>query len=190
MKKIIELNIVDEFVEGGGVSIGAAGSHDEVLLRCRFSDLWKGTTKEITWINAIGEKFPEFITPFMEEMDSNGSVYIIPVPYEEKSESGKAGITFKGVKLNDDGTEDYSVVTKTIYFVVQEAETGGDGEMNDVLPSVAEQLQEQIDRFNKNIDTSVDNALTKAKDSGVFDGADGSKILKIADKMRKNNCKN
>ena len=156
MKKIIELNIVDEFVEGGGVSIGAAGSHDEVLLRCRFSELWEGTTKTVTWINAIGVKTPQLITPQMEAED--GTI-MLSIPYECKDESGKAGITFEGVLLNKDGSEESSVVTKTVYFTVQEAILGGEGEKEEVLPDTAEQLQAEINEIKETIFRAIEAAI-------------------------------
>ena len=41
-KRIIELTVSDEYVIGGGVPIGAAGSHDDVVLRMAFGEMWTG----------------------------------------------------------------------------------------------------------------------------------------------------
>ena len=54
-KRIIELTVSDEYVIGGGVPIGAAGSHDDVVLRMSFSDAWMVRNKYATFRDALGE---------------------------------------------------------------------------------------------------------------------------------------
>lgn len=146
-KKIVKLTINDEHIVGSGVSIGAAGSHDETLLQCTFSDLWDGTSKRVYWRNALGEDAAvTVVTPYMVEY-GNEVRYLIPVAAEAKQYAGMAGVTLKGFKVDEEtGEETEAVVTETAYFRVSQA-YGGVPERAALTPTEAEQLQSYIDRF-------------------------------------------
>ena len=55
-QRIIKLSVKNEYILGEGVVIGAAGSHDEVLLELDFraSPVWHGTTKKAVFYDALG----------------------------------------------------------------------------------------------------------------------------------------
>ena len=54
MRRIIPIEINNEYVIGGGVVVGAAGSHDDVVLQITFSPMWAGLAKSIVWLDADG----------------------------------------------------------------------------------------------------------------------------------------
>ena len=162
MRKIIKLNIVDEFIEGGGVSIGAVGSHDETEIECHFSELWENTTKTVCWTNSMGEPVTITVTPLMD-VDGNGNTYRVPVPAEAKKYSGEAGLTIKGCLIDDETAKEIiAVVTGTAYFLVPEA-IWGEGETEDVTPSQAEQLQAEIDEIKETIGDAQKSAAAAAE---------------------------
>ena len=160
MRKIIQLNIADEYIEGAGVSIGAAGSHDETEIECHFSELWENTTKTVCWTNSMGEPVTITVTPLMD-VDGNGNTYRVPVPAEAKKYSGEAGLTIKGCLIDDETAKEIiAVVTGTAYFLVPEA-VWGEGETEDVTPTQAEQLQAEIDKIKE----TIQDARTAATDA-------------------------
>ena len=55
-KRIIECSVSDEYLLGGGVPIGAAGSHDDVVLRLGFGDAWAGLNIYATFTDALGQQ--------------------------------------------------------------------------------------------------------------------------------------
>ena len=56
MTRTIPLKIQNEYIAGDKVLIGAAGSHNDVVLRMEFSPLWEGLTKTVQFRDALGEK--------------------------------------------------------------------------------------------------------------------------------------
>lgn len=162
MKKIVQLNIADEYIEGAGVSIGAAGSHDETEIECHFSELWENTTKTVCWINSMGESVTVTVTPLMD-VDGNGNTYRVPIPAEAKKYSGEAGLTIKGCLIdNETGAEYVAVFAETAYFLVLKAEWG-EGETEDITPSKAEQLQAEIDEIKETIGDAQKSAAAAAE---------------------------
>jgi len=162
MRKIIQLNIADEYIEGAGVSIGAAGSHDETEIECHFSELWENTTKTVCWTNSMGEPVTITVTPLMD-VDGNGNTYRVPIPAEAKKYSGEAGLTIKGCLIDDETAKEIiAVVTGTAYFLVPEA-IWGEGETEDVTPSQAEQLQREIDEIKETICDAQKSAAAAAE---------------------------
>ena len=53
--RYINIEVANEYVKGAGVPIGAAGSYSDVALRIKFSGMWEGMAKHITWLDANGE---------------------------------------------------------------------------------------------------------------------------------------
>ena len=56
-QRIVNLQIKNEYIIGSGVSVGAVGSHDDVLMEMDFrgSFYWAGTTRRAIFSNALGE---------------------------------------------------------------------------------------------------------------------------------------
>lgn len=145
MTRTIPLKIQNEYIAGDKVLIGAAGSHNDVVLRMEFSPLWEGLTKTVQFRDALGETTIEvLLTADMLEADDT-SVYLVPVPNGAKKYAGEMTLCVKGATV---AGEKETRATTAVYgrFTVGESkwDTSAEAEQ-DVPPTQAEQLQRQID---------------------------------------------
>ena len=88
MTRTIPLKIQNEYITGDKCMIGAAGSHNDVILRMEFSGMWDGLTKMVQFRDALGKATIEvLLTADMLEADDT-SVYLVPVPNGAKKYAG------------------------------------------------------------------------------------------------------
>jgi hypothetical protein len=150
-QKIVTLQIKDEFISGAGVTIGATGSHDDVLMEMDFrsSLLWKGLAKRAIFSNALGEPCPPIIltTNLLEEGQSD--VYLVPVAAEAKNVAGEVFLTVEGF-IGEGETEKIRVVTEEATFRVLPSKLYHN-ENPSLTPTEAEQLQAQVDQIKQDI---------------------------------------
>lgn len=146
-KKIIPIEVRDEYILGSGVSIGAAGSYDSVILQVKFDDSWAGLNKYATWSNALGETVDQtIITPF-NGVDGLEDTYNISVPASAAKYAGTVKLSFTGYALSRSGDDNRTVEslinTASGSFRVLESNADpldGAG----TSPSVAQQLLAQL----------------------------------------------
>lgn len=148
--RTIDLTITNEYIKGTGEFVGAAGSHDDVVFRMTFGDMWDGLAKTIVWRNAYREN-PTFtvVTAAMLEDNTVPNVYLVPIPLEAKQYAGKMGMTIKGAVSEDDLE---TMATLSVYgeFVVKESYWSDDAEAAaDVTPTEALQLQTQLEELTE-----------------------------------------
>lgn len=150
-QKIVTLQIKDEFISGANVTIGAAGSHDDVLMEMDFrsSPLWKGLAKRAIFSNALGEPCPPIIltTNLLEEGQSD--VYLVPVAAEAKNVAGEVFLTVEGF-IGEGETEKIRVVTEEATFRVLPSKLYHN-ENPSLTPTEAEQLQAEVDQIKQDI---------------------------------------
>lgn len=117
-KRIIELTVSDEYVIGGGVPIGAAGSHDDVILRMSFSDAWMVRNKYATFRDALGEN--PVLVDFLPSMLVPGkdATYDVVVPAAAKKIDGRASMTLTGYTVVNGSEEKEASNTAVTYFRV------------------------------------------------------------------------
>ena len=166
-QRIIKLSVKNEYILGEGVVIGAAGSHDEVLLELDFraSPVWHGTTKKAVFYDALGTNPTTILLTTDKLVSGETEVYRISVPAEAKGQAGKCFLTIEGVVTNGE-TESVRVVTEAAQFdVLQSRRYEQTSDPNPVTPTQAEQLQAEID--------DIKNTVSEAKDSA--DAAEASK---------------
>ena len=164
MTRTIPLKIQNEYIAGDKVLIGAAGSHNDVVLRMEFSPLWEGLTKTVQFRDALGEATIEvLLTADMLEADDT-SVYLVPVPNGAKKYAGEMTLCIKGAAVS---AQKETRATLAVYgrFTVAESKWSADAETEaDVPASNVEKLQGQIDNV---LGTIVDarKAATEAAKS-------------------------
>ena len=145
MTRTIPLKIQNEYITGDKCMIGAAGSHNDVILRMEFSGMWDGLTKMVQFRDALGEATIEvLLTADMLEADDT-SVYLVPVPNGAKKYAGEMTLCVKGAAV---AGEKETRATTAVYgrFTVAESKWSADAETEqDVPPTQAEQLQRQIE---------------------------------------------
>ena len=145
MIRTIPLKIQNEYITGDKGMIGAAGSHNDVILRMEFSGMWDGLTKMVQFRDALGEATIEvLLTADMLEADDT-SVYLVPVPNGAKKYAGEMTLCIKGAAVS---AQKETRATLAVYgrFTVAESKWSADAETEaDVPASNVEQLQGQIE---------------------------------------------
>lgn len=148
MDNKIDLTVTGSTVNGCGVPVGAAGSHDDVALRIRFEQGygWEGSAKRIYWLDANGENpVVTVLTLQMRENAGDDSVYLVPIPAKPKAVAGRMMMSIRGAVVSDEA-EARATVTATAFFLVQDSVYDAAATaQEDITPSVAEQIQQQID---------------------------------------------
>ena len=164
MIRTIPLKIQNEYITGDKGMIGAAGSHNDVILRMEFSGMWDGLTKMVQFRDALGEATIEvLLTADMLEADDT-SVYLVPVPNGAKKYAGEMTLCIKGAAVS---AQKETRATLAVYgrFTVAESKWSAEAETEaDVPASNVEQLQGQIENV---LATIVDarKAATEASKS-------------------------
>ena len=163
-QRIVNLQIKNEYIIGSGVSVGAVGSHDDVLLEMDFrgSFYWAGTTRRAIFSNALGESRTPIIlgTDLLEEGQSE--VYLVPVPQEAKGVAGECFLTVEGFVTDADGKEIIRCVTEEARFRVLPSKMYTN-DSDPVTPSQAEQLQAEIDEIKQTIVNVTDSKAYSAE---------------------------
>jgi hypothetical protein len=121
-KKIIPIEVRDEYILGSGVSIGAVGSFDSMVLRVKFDDSWIGLNKYATWTDAQGNSGQQTqLSPF-ELVDGEAHTYDVSVPQLPLTYAGSVRLSFTGYAMTADGASiDRIMNTATGTFIVLES---------------------------------------------------------------------
>lgn len=140
-KKIISLQVRDEYILGSGVSIGAAGSFDSVVLRVKFDDNWIGLNRYATWTDALGNDGDQTIITALDLVDGEVDTYDIPVPAFATRYDGTVKLALTGYAIGgSEGNEIDSVINSVsgAFRVLKSNASRLDGEKVDA--TLAEQL--------------------------------------------------
>ena len=160
--RTVKCQVNDEYVIGAGVVLGAEGSHDDVILELTFSKLWLGLTKSITWWDALGEHPVRTILTIDTIDRDDPNVYRVPVPAEAKAMAGEMELTIKGAEIEGD-LETRATMSVTTKFRILPGKWAADaGEVQDVTPSQAEQIQASIDAVRDGIVSAVEASAAAA----------------------------
>lgn len=146
--RTIPIKVKNEYIVGDGVLVGAAGSHNDVVLRMEFSELWAGLAKTAQFRDPLGENTVDIILT-ADKMESwNSNVYLVPVPYGAKANAGRMMLSIKGVAVDDDETVSRATLAVSGWFEVAKSDWDEDGQAEgDVAPTQAEQLQAQFEQI-------------------------------------------
>lgn len=186
-RRVIQCQITNEYVKGAGVPVGAAGSHHDVALELSFSPMWEGSTRTIIWYDALMQNPTYTILSPSLLKEGETEVYIVPIPAEPKAEPGEMTMTIKGVFVGD-GVETSATLSTSCQFTVLSAEWDEDAEEEqDVTPTLAEQLQSEIDEIKEDIaasHTAATEAVAAASAAAVSaQGASGSQRAAAASQI-------
>ena len=140
--RIIELTIDNEWIRGAGVFAGVTGSHDDVILRMKFSDMWEGMAKTVEFLDANHENATVKVISNADLVDVN--TYDVKIPAEAKLYSGKMVVTIKGAKTASN-VETEATLSVFGEFEIKESLWSSEAESaEDVTPTMAEQLAAAI----------------------------------------------
>lgn len=186
-KRIIKCRVNDEYVVGSGVPIGAAGSHDDVILRLEFNETWDGLYIYATFRDALGGHPTVVLLLRTMLADGESRIYEVTVPAAAKLYAGKAMFTLTGYLTKQEETEDgikrtvedSATNTATAYFPVLPSDYAF-AEDGSITPTIAQQLQDAMGSLDKDVDTRLSNmetAIGKHVDS--VDAALGAQDIEI-----------
>lgn len=146
-QRVIPCAVTAEYVAGDGVTIGAMGSHDDVLVELDFraaGPQWAGTTRHVIWTDATGTQTDDTLLGVQYLVEGFTEVYKVPVPAAAKASMGWCEMIITGVEV-DGGNETMRVQTEPSKFRVlppKGVNTCG----KDIIPaSMVDQLQAEID---------------------------------------------
>ena len=121
-KKIIPIEVRDEYILGSGVSIGAAGSFDSMVLRVKFDDSWIGLNKYATWTDAQGNTGQQTLLSPLYLVEGEAHTYDVSVPQLPLVYAGSVRLSFTGYAMTEDGASiDRIMNTATGTFIVLES---------------------------------------------------------------------
>ena len=189
-KRIIEIEVNDEYIVGSGVVIGAAVSHNDVVMKVRFNSSWAGLNIIATFRDALGENpisvvLTALSTLVTEETDGDHCVHKFSVPLNVKAYEGKISLSFTGYTVaavaSEDGEgveyqETQAITSGTAYFNVLKS----DAVLADDIfktADVGQQLQNDVNTLGE-MYGYLDDALT-----AIWEIQDslGSTTITIAD---------
>ena len=151
-KKIISLEVRDEYILGSGVSIGAVGSFDSVVLRVKFDDSWIGLNIYATWTDALGNVGDQTIITALDLVDGEVDTYDIPVSSFATQHAGTVKLSFSGYAISRSNDKEIDSVINTVsgaFRVLESNSTKLDG--GNTAASVAEQLLNAQREFEKRL---------------------------------------
>lgn len=161
MSRIISLTIDNEWIRGAGVFAGAAGSHDDVVLRMEFTEMWDGLSKTVEFMDAYHENAVVIALTTNMLVPHHENTYDVPIPAKAKSFAGKMVVTVKGVAV-EAGVETKAVLTVYGEFEVKESLWNTDAEIvADITPTIAAQLQAEVE----SIKATIVQAMEAAEDA-------------------------
>ena len=160
--RTIPVQVNNEYVQGAGVAVGAAGSHNDVVLEIAFSSLWDGLAKKITWLDANGENATLTILTTNMLKTGETTVYQVPIPAEPKAYAGELTMTIKGATVSGSTETRATLSTSCTFRVLPSAYDSSADESGDVTPTQAEQLQAEIDTIIGTISEAAESATAAA----------------------------
>ena len=164
--RTIPIYVADEYIKGGGVPVGATGSHHDVILRITFSELWDGLAKQIQWVDSLGENRTQTLVTADLLVPGTLNTYDIEIPAEPKAVAGEMLMTIKGAEVEND-LEKRATMSASCTFPVLESDWSAEAnEASDVNTTKAEQLQAEIDTILATISDARD-AAGDAADSAL-----------------------
>ncbi|MEA4920632.1 MAG: hypothetical protein VB078_06920 [Clostridiaceae bacterium] len=176
--RTIICQVQNEYVKGAGVPVGAAGSHNDVVLEITFSELWEGLTKKITWLDANGEN--PTLTILTTDMLKIGEtlVYLVPIPAEPKAVAGDMTMTIKGVTVSGTIETRATLSTSCTFKVLSSDYDSSADASTDINATQAALLQAEIDRIIHTI-SNAEASATAAEASKVAASASANVAVSV-----------
>lgn len=140
---------------------GAAGSHDDVVLKLQFDSMWDGLTITALWINSHGEN-PTYT---LITLDSNDEAEIL-IPAPPKAYAGDIILCIKGVTVEDEVETRATVSASTKMRVLPSLYAEDAILPEDISASLADQVRAEMAVIDAKIG-DLDDLETTYKDDLV-----------------------
>ena len=152
MDRIIEVKVSGNYLSKDNKKAGVRGEANVAKLRITFDEDWDKYAKTVTFWDARGANPVKrtLTTDYLENIEKNTRVYIVPIPKEPMAEAGKMTFVIDGYI---EGKRKRSISDT---LEVEDAPiTDNAGEPTDPTPTQAEQLQVQIDKIIDDVQIAV-----------------------------------
>lgn len=173
----IFLNITNEYIKQSSRFGGVQGAGNVTALILNFDESWDGFAKTLTWFNAEGRDPVHQVLTLDKALDQSYRIYRVNIPKEPLALWGACNLGIEGYKD--------SAIAKsiTVEFEVEPClDTAEAVESQDPSPTIAQQLQEEIEGIKYGITRAVDNSAQaldlsekNASDIEVLKQSGGSK---------------
>ena len=164
-KRIIEIEVNDEYVLGSGVVIGAAGDDESMALRVSFNDTWLGLNIYATFRDAKGENPTAFLLLPSLLVPGEVRTYDVVVPAAATKHDGKMSVVFSGFAITEsylyakDGDtvvkelvyRDAVINTTNAYFRVLPSDFSALDVEDQTEASTVEQMLAEMNRFHERL---------------------------------------
>ena len=152
MDRLIEVKINGHHLSKDNNVAGVQHESNATVLRIEFDPTWDGLAKKVTFWDARGLNPVERIltTDLLEDMAQSTRIYLCPIPGEAMAEAGRLEFVVDGWK---DGVRPRSLSAQLTVKPAPKADNAGQPE--DPTPSMAEQLQGQVDAMMGELQVAV-----------------------------------
>ena len=123
-RKIISLEVRDEYILGSGVAIGAQGSFDSVWLRVKFDENWMGLNIHATWTDALGKEVDQQVVTALDLADDISDTYDIPVPQLVTTHAGTVKLALSGYVIGGEAGDEIESLFNTVSGVFRVLASG------------------------------------------------------------------
>ena len=158
-RRTICIQVRDYLMQRAGESAGATGSDRAAALRLTFDQSWAGLTKTVYFTDAREEASTSQVLGLGDLVAGETETYDVPIPANALKYEGRATVTVRGVALDTSGQTERAVTTAAILLKVLDSKLPETvGELGQVEPTAAEQLQAEIDGLKALFLTSASQA--------------------------------
>lgn len=158
-RRTICIQVRDYLMQRAGESAGASGSDRAAALRLTFDKSWAGLTKTVYFTDAREEASTSQVLGLGDLVAGETETYDVPIPANALKYEGRATVTVRGVALDENGQTERAVTTAAILLKVLDSKLPETvGELGQVEPTAAEQLQAEIDGLKALFLTSASQA--------------------------------
>lgn len=158
-RRTICIQVRDYLMQRAGESAGASGSDRAAALRLTFDQSWAGLTKTVYFTDAREEASTSQVLGLGDLVAGETETYDVPIPANALKYEGRATVTVRGVALDTSGQTERAVTTAAILLKVLDSKLPETvGELGQVEPTAAEQLQAEIDGLKALFLTSASQA--------------------------------
>ena len=171
-QRVIPVAVTAEYIGGDGVTLGAAGSHNSVLVEYDFRSAgpqWEGVSgRYVLWTNPQGNNTNRINLGVNEMVEGYDGVYQAAPPPDAMCVPGWAEMVVVGFTL-EDGKEITKVKTEPSRFRVLPGARGS-ADNEGVATTVADQLQAEIEGVYARLDSEKVNKPTTPYDENGTKG--------------------
>ena len=149
----IFLEITNEYIKQSSTFGGVQGAGNVTAVILCFDKSWDGFAKTLTWFDAYGENPVQQVLGIDKAQDGEGRAYRVAVPPEALKEWGTCSLVIDGYK------DHARAKSLTAHFEVEPcSDTSYAAESQDPTPTIAEQLQGEIEDIRETIFKAEESA--------------------------------